>query len=83
MNVTTLEAAISRLMRRCFIFMPRSNLPEQTRKKAMRSRCFGSILAWILKINPENFGSSGSTMRTVASRGFGAGAQSINELRIS
>ncbi len=83
MKVTTLEAVISRLMRRCFIFMPRSNLSEQTRKKSMRSRCFESILAWILKINPENLASSGSTIRTVASRGFGAGAQSINDLRIS
>ena len=29
--------------------MPRVNLPEQMRKKAMRSRCAGFILAWILK----------------------------------
>ena len=29
-------------------FMPRFSSPEQTRTKAMRSRWFGSMLAWIL-----------------------------------
>ena len=31
--------------RTCFIFMPFSYLPEHTRIKAIRSRCFGSMLA--------------------------------------
>ena len=37
--------------------MPRESLPEQTRMKAMRSRWFGSMLAWILKTKPVIFGS--------------------------
>jgi hypothetical protein len=59
--------------------MSRSNLPEQTRTNAMRSRCFGSMLAWILKTNAENLswvtgisrsrsahaGSAGSAARAV------------------
>ena len=35
-------------VRTCFAFMPRVSLPEQSRAKAMRSRWFGSMLAWIL-----------------------------------
>ncbi len=34
--------------------MSRSNLPEQTRMKAIRSRWRGSMLAWILKMKAEN-----------------------------
>jgi hypothetical protein len=33
--------------------MPRVSLPEQTRMKAMRSRWFGSMFAWILKTKPD------------------------------
>ena len=40
--------------------MSRSNFPEQTRTKAMRSRWRGSMFAWILKTKPENAGSSGA-----------------------
>ena len=44
--------------------MPRSKWPEHTRMNAMRSRCAGSMLAWILNTKPENFGSAGCTART-------------------
>ena len=54
MKVTTLFTLISRSRRRCLIFMPRSKRPEHTRRKAMRSRWAGSILAWILNTKPEN-----------------------------
>src|SRR4029078_12134902 len=37
----------------------------------MRSRCFGSMLAWILNTNPENGASAGCTTRVPASRGCG------------
>ncbi len=38
-------------------------LPEQTRMKAIRSRCRGSMLAWILKMKPENLSLSTGTSR--------------------
>ncbi|MNC85256.1 hypothetical protein D3C83_08460 [compost metagenome] len=44
--------------------------------KATRSRCPGSILAWILNTTPENFGSTGSTVRCRARRGRGGEANS-------
>jgi hypothetical protein len=53
--------------------MSRSNLPEQTRMKAMRSRCFGSMLAWILKMKPEKAGFSGAISVPAMTRGLGAG----------
>ena len=31
-------------------FMPRVSFPEHSRAKAMRSRWFGSMFAWILKM---------------------------------
>ena len=51
-----------------------SNLPEQMRTKAMRSRCRGSMFAWILKTNPEKPGSVGCDhppARPCAGRGGG------------
>ncbi|MDR6355338.1 hypothetical protein Q3H58_002009 [Pseudomonas psychrotolerans] len=57
-------------------FMPFSYLPEQMRMKAMRSRCLGSMFAWILNTKPENFSSTGSTVRSWAARDSGRGAQS-------
>ncbi len=54
--------------------MSRSNLPEQTRTNAMRSRCFGSMFAWILKMKPENAGFSGAISMPPMMRDFGAGA---------
>ena len=49
----------------------------------MRSRCLGSMLAWILKTKPLNGASAGSTMRGPPSRDCGGGAQSISACRIS
>src|SRR5574343_483547 len=60
----------------CLTFMPRSKRPEQTRRKAIRSRCFGSMLAWILNTKPENFGSFGCTWRVTAGRAIGGGDRS-------
>ena len=53
--------------------MSRSNLPEQTRMKAMRSRCLGSMLAWILKMKPLNSGKSGEISVPAMTRGLGRG----------
>ena len=62
-------------------FMPRSKRPEQTRRKAIRSRCAGSMLAWILNTKPENFGSSGCDACASASRrGSGAGDSSTTRV---
>ena len=44
-NSTGFETAIGLPVRTSFAFMPRDSLPEQTRRNAMRSRWFGSILA--------------------------------------
>ncbi len=41
--------------------------------KAMRSRWPGSMLAWILKTNPESAASSGSTLRSRVARASGGG----------
>ncbi len=41
----------------------------------MRSRCDGSMLAWILNTTPVNLGSSGRTSRCIAGRGPGDGAR--------
>eukprot|EP00952_Eustigmatos_sp_NYUAD-ZCMA_P003104 13520-Eustigmatos_ZCMA.PRE.1 len=42
----------------------------------MRSRCAGSMLAWILNTTPVKAGSSGLTQRCSACRGPGGGARS-------
>ena len=44
----------------------------------MRSRCAGSMLAWILKTTPVNLGSSGCTTRWIAVRTLGDGARSTS-----
>src|SRR6185437_941338 len=59
-------------------FMPRSKRPEHTRTKATRSRCAGSMFAWILNTTPVNFGSVGSITRCTASFGPCAGARSTS-----
>ncbi len=41
--------------------------------KAMRSRCAGSMFAWILNTKPVSFGSPGSTTRSRAARDSGGG----------
>ena len=46
--------------------MPRSNLPEQMRTKAMRSRWFLSMFAWILNTKPLKSFSTGSTSSPVS-----------------
>ena len=55
--------------------MPRSNLPEQMRIKAMRSRWALFMLAWILKMNAENSSRQGSTVSPVrlSTRASGVG----------
>ena len=70
-------------VRTSFARMPRWSLPEQTRMKAMRSRWFGSMFAWILNTKPVIFGSSAFTVRLAsflrarARREFG---QSVDEV---
>ena len=59
-------------------FMPRSKRPEQRRTKAMRSRCLGSMFAWILNTKPETFSSCGSTVRVSVGAGRGGGASSTS-----
>ena len=54
-------------VRTSLAFMPRSSVPEQTRTKAMRSRWFGSMLAWILKTKALIFSSVAWMMRVSAS----------------
>ena len=49
----------------------------------MRSRCLGSMFAWILKMNPVNLDSSGATSRLDVSRGLGLGAMSMKVSSIS
>ena len=49
--------------------MPRSKRPEQTRRKAMRSRWDGSMLACTLNTKPENGASSGARRRRRRRRG--------------
>ena len=67
-KLTTVFGRSSLPERTTFSRMPRSKWPEATRTKAIRSRCAGSMLAWILKTTPLNFGSSGWTTRWVAAR---------------
>ena len=59
--------------------MPASYLPEHTRRKATRSRCCGSMLAWILNTKPVNVSSSGATTRPVVARACGPGACSTKK----
>ena len=68
------ESEIGLPVRTSRAFMPRLSLPEQTRMKAMRSRWFGSMFAWILNTKPVMRGSVGSTRRLSASWPRGGGA---------
>ena len=55
--------------------MPRANCPEQMRTKAMRSRCCGSMFAWILNTKPEKVGVVGEpAARSSVLRGARAAA---------
>ena len=58
--------------------MPRVSRPEQTRMKAMRSRWFGSMLAWILKTKPVMRFSCAATRRVSADCARGGGANSAS-----
>ena len=51
--------------------------------KAIRSRCPGSMFAWILNTKPVIFGSAACTTRSSAVRGKGPGECLTNELRSS
>ena len=53
--------------------MPRSKWPEQSRTKATRSRCFGSMFAWTLKTKPVTAGSQAPTARGSAGCVSGGG----------
>ena len=53
--------------------IPRVSRPEQIRAKAMRSRWFGSMLAWILNTNAVMPGSLAWTRRVSATWALGAG----------
>src|SRR5258708_4959775 len=55
--------------------MPRVYFPEHRRRNAIRSRCAGSMLAWILNTKPDNAGSNGSTIRSRVSRSQRLGAR--------
>ena len=63
--------------------MPRSNLPEQMRMKAMRSRWALFMLAWILKMKPENSSRQGSTASPVrlSTRASGVGVRRRNSCK--
>ena len=54
--------------------MPFSYFPEQILTKATRSRCWGSMFAWILNAKPVKAGSVGSMSRRRVCRGCGGGA---------
>ena len=56
--------------------MPRSKRPEHTRKKAMRSRWDGSMLAWTLKTKPAKGASRGRGTPSSPVRGVGDGTRS-------
>ena len=58
--------------------MPRLKWPEHRRTKAIRSRCLGSIFAWILNTNPLTFSSSGATARVAVGWVSGVGADFAN-----
>ena len=62
-------------VRTSFAFMPRVSLPEHSRANAMRSRWFGSMLAWILKTKALIRGSAACTLRRLDSCARGGGAK--------
>ena len=64
--------------------MPRSNLPEQMRMNATRSRCALSMLAWIFRMKPLKGSSAGATAPSLLTRGVGCGrelAERVEERR--
>ena len=81
-KVTASEMLTFLPIRTWSIFIPWLYLPDTIRIKAIRSRCLGSIFAWILNTKPENFSSSASTWRSAVSRGWGAGAHAVKPSNI-
>ena len=79
MKVSALASFISLPVRTWKVFMPALKRPEQTRMKATRSRCCGSMLAWILNTKPVSLFSSGAISRPVVERACGAGACSTKK----
>src|SRR5690606_24929510 len=65
--------------RTCKYGLFRSNVPETILINASLSRCLGSIFAWILNTNPDNFSSVGSTSRVSDSLARGDGAISTKQ----
>ena len=65
----------------CQTSMPFSKAPDTIRMKASRSRWAGFMLAWILKMNPEKYGSSGPITPRSLSRGRGGGVNCRNRSR--
>jgi hypothetical protein len=63
MKVSALASFTSLPVRTWKAFMPAVNLPEQTRMNATRSRCCGSMLAWILNTKPVSLSLAGCTAR--------------------
>ena len=70
---TGFATAIGLPVRTWWSFMPRSKWPEQSRTKATRSRCLGSMLAWTLKTKPVTAGSQAPTARGSAGWVSGGG----------
>ena len=58
-------------VRACFTVMSFSKRPLQTRTKATRSRCLGSMLAWSLNTKPLKPSRSGSTRPSLLDRAMG------------
>jgi len=79
MKVSALASFTSLPVRVWNAFMPAVNRPEQMRMNATRSRCCGSMFAWILNTKPVSFSSAGATSRVVVARGRGAGACSTKK----
>ncbi|OPZ88287.1 MAG: hypothetical protein BWY76_00001 [bacterium ADurb.Bin429] len=79
MKLSALASFISLPLRTCSAFMPPVKVPEQMRMKATRSRCMGSMLAWILNTKPLRGFSSALTMRVVVAWDLGAGACSTKK----
>ena len=79
MKVSALASFTSLPLRTWKAFIPALNLPEHTRMNATRSRCCGSMFAWILNTKPVSFSSCGATSRPVVACGCGGGACSTKK----
>ena len=75
MNCWGLRSRIGLPVRTCRTSIPASNRPETIRTNAIRSRCRGSMFAWILNTKPVKPGDVGVMGPMVESRGRGGGAR--------